>query len=264
MDLFLKMNDDKNKPSEKPMSLMDMFAFVTKVDGYRRKNEDEYLPEFVEHPEKEESIIEKIANGVVGFLNKLNDMDPNLISRMFQGAGVGTPQPNPTPDKKFTEAELEEMADEIARDTLKKYKKDNPVKHEKPVIEAEKVPEPADVTDKKNSVNEVLKRILVEIRLKPVELGWMSDAYDNLPDDVLDNVAKAKTDTEILAAISQYADAALIGQLKAELMTGLNPITLTSENILWLAGGVTKLREMIAYGVDENGDIQYPKEPEKK
>ncbi|MFH1226833.1 MAG: hypothetical protein V1701_02880 [Planctomycetota bacterium] len=251
-EMMLKLITTK-QPGGEQMNFMQMIQVAMKMLDYRRENMDEIIPADI-RPEKEEGIIQQIANGFIGLLNKLNEADPNLIARMFSGAGA--PQPNPAQPNKteYTEEQLNEISRKYAEEVLEKYKKERALKGKK-VIDAEVVTDVA--ADKKERVNKVLKKVLSEIKLKPNMVEWVMLAYGTLPRDVLEKIAAAKTEMDVFAVISELADPDIVSQLKSEILPGGLP---DSANVQWLSGGIKILRDMIAYGVDENGNILYPKE----
>lgn len=110
----------------------------------------------------------------------------------------------------------------------------NPPKEPTPPVEGSVDPEQI----KKNIVNAILTNILLEIDIRPKVIQWTSPAFDNLPEDVLNDIVNAKTSLEVIGIISKYADKQNLDALGAKLKD--------AKNLAWLMRGIRELKEMAA------------------
>ncbi len=91
---------------------------------------------------------------------------------------------------------------------------------------------------KKNIVNAILTNIMVEMDVRPKQIQWVAQAYDNLPEDILNEIVNSKTQADVIAIISKYADKTILISLGAKL--------LDKKNLNWLMKGIGELKEMAA------------------
>lgn len=227
----------QNNQKDKGMNFMEMIKQAMELLEFRDARSP--LPQLEEEETQPPSTLDRIGDFLLDLFKKANEQ--GVLQKLLPArTGAETP----------TVISEEEIKAQVAKVLAEAGHKKVGTSSEPKPANKEPVPANPDIeTEKKSRMNAVLQTLLKEIGICPKACEWITEAYENLPADVLAEIKNSKNEEEFISIVKKHSDPLLLEQimsyLKPEMIQKLTNAGFVTVKINWLTEGINTLRAML-------------------